>query len=380
MLKAVRIARIRDIEVKLHPSFLLALVWVAYYWGIAPGTGLRGVIFGLFVLVAVFVCVLGHELAHGFIALRYGLTVHDITLLPIGGVARIEQVALSPRREAMIAAAGPILNLVVAAGMLPIVVGVLLEKGVRDLLSILWVAQETSFPGLLLLLWVANVMLAVFNLLPAFPMDGGRLLRALLTTVTNRVLATRVAVVLGQALAVGLIAAGFYTRDIALPLVAGFIMVAAFVESRMIHVEAALRALPVGQFAVWDVGGISPYSPLSYAICGGPRDVVVTDRGMVVGMLWRDDILGLLNRGHAVRVGEVMDQSVVSMDIDSSVYDVHRRMIVTGRPAIPITEAGIYRGIFTSDRLAHVHQYLQASLGKRDRYRGIIEALGLLSR
>lgn len=378
--KALRIVTVRDIEIKLHPTLLLALLWVAYYWGIAPGAGLRGAVFGLFILVSVFVCVIGHELAHGFAALRSGLTVHDITLLPIGGVARIEQVPLQPRREAMIALAGPILNLMLAIALLPAVIWVLVDRGVDDLVSFVMVAQEISLVGLLLHLWIANVMLAIFNLLPAFPMDGGRLLRAMLTVISNRVVATRVAVLLGQLLAVGLVAAGFYTRDVVLPMVAIFILVAALVEARMIHVEAALRSLPVGQFAVWDLGGVSPHAPLSHAICGGPRDVAVTEGGVVVGMLWRDDILGLLNRGNSLRVRDVMDRDIRPMDVDTSVYDVHRRMIATGRPAIPITEGGIYRGIFTSDRLVHVHRYLEASLGKRDRYRGLIEALGLLGR
>lgn len=378
--RSVRIMTIRGIDIKLHPTFLLALAWVAYYWGAVAGAGLQGVFFGVFVLLAIFVCVLGHELAHGFLALRYGLTVHDITLLPIGGVARIEQVALTPRHEAMIALAGPILNLIVAAGLVPFVGLVLLSAQVGGVLDFLTLAQQTSVSGLVLQLWVANIMLAVFNLLPAFPMDGGRILRAFLTVVTNRVLATRLAVVLGQVLALALVGLGFYARDISLPLVAGFILIAAFIEARMIYVESALRALPVAQFAIWDLGGISPESPLSYAVCGGPRDVVVTERGMVVGMLWREDVLALINRGHAVRVGEVMDRHVATMDIDSSVYDVHRRMLATGRPAIPITERGIYRGIFTSDRLAHVHQHLRANGGTRARYRGFFAALGLLPR
>lgn len=378
--RGLRIATVRGIEIKVHPSFLLALLWVTYYWGIAPANGLRGVLFGIFILTAVFVCVVGHELAHGFVALRYGLTVHDITLLPIGGVARIEQVPMTPRREATVALAGPILNLLVAAGLLPMVLAIAWAAGVRDAYDFLVLVQGIDGGSFVLHLWIANLMLAAFNLLPAFPMDGGRILRAMLSGLFNRVLATRVAVLLGQILALGLIVAGFYTRDVTLPLVSIFIMLAAFVEARMIHVEAALQALPVGQFAVWDAGGVSPDSPLSHAILGGPRDLAVTQGGVVVGMLWRDEVLSLLTRGNSLRVADVMDRDVTAMDVDSSVYDVHRRMLVTGRPAIPITEGGLYRGIFTSDRLVHVHRHLQERFGTRDRYRGLIEALGLIGR
>lgn len=378
--RGLRIATIRGIEIKLHPSFLLALLWVTYYWGIAPDNGLLGVLFGVFILTAIFVCVVGHELAHSFVALRYGLTVHDITLLPIGGVARIEQVPMTPRREATVALAGPILNLIVAAVLLPVVLAVALASGVRDAYGFLLMIQGIDGASFVIHLWIANLMLAAFNLLPAFPMDGGRIFRALLTGVSNRVLATRVAVFLGQFLALALIAAGFYTRDVALPLVSIFIMLAAFVESRMIYVEAALRSLPVGQFAVWDSGGVSPDSPLSHAVLGGPRDLAVTEGGVVVGMLWRDEVLARLHQGNSLRVADVMDRDVTAMDVDSSVYDVHRRMLATGRTAIPIVEGGLYRGIFTSDRLVHVHRYLQERFGTRDRYRGLIEALGLMGR
>ncbi|HUZ01331.1 MAG TPA: site-2 protease family protein [Thermomicrobiaceae bacterium] len=378
--RAVRVATIRNIQIKLHPTILFALLWVVYYWGVVSGAGLRGAVFGAFVLVAVFACVVGHELAHSFVAQRYGLTVHDITLLPIGGVARIEQVPLPPRQEARIALAGPILNGLVAICLLPLALLLCAERGVHDLVSFVGAVEDTTAVGLVLYLWLANLMLAVFNLLPAFPMDGGRLLRAMLTAVSNRVLATRIAVVFGQVMALLLVGAAFYTRDVALPLVAIFIVVAAFVEARMIHVESSLQALPVSQFAVWDMGGVSPDVPLARALRGGPRDVAVTHDGVVVGMLWRDDLLRELHRGDQVRVRDVMDHNVMPMDVDSTVYEVHRRMITSGRPAIAITESGIYRGIFTSDRLVHVHRYLQDDLGSRDRYRGIMEALGLLGR
>ncbi|MBX6341073.1 MAG: site-2 protease family protein, partial [Thermomicrobiaceae bacterium] len=281
----LRVATIRGIVVQVHPTFALALAWAVYYWGIAPGAGLRGVLFGLAVVVAVFTCVVGHELAHGFTAQRHGLAVYDITLLPIGGVARIEQVPLPPRREAEIALAGPLLNVLVALGLLPALAAVALARGATNPLALLLLMRETSTSALLAHVWLANVMLALFNLLPAFPMDGGRIVRAGLTCLTNRLTATRAAVALGRLLALGLVVGGLATHDWALPLVALFVVIAARSESRMIHVEEAFRSLPVGQFALWDMGGVSPDSPLGYALRGGPRDVAVIENGVVVGML-----------------------------------------------------------------------------------------------
>ena len=326
--------RIRGIDVWVHPSFVLALIWVTYYWGINLGFGPRGVLFGTLLLVSVFICVLGHELAHSFVALRYGIAVQDITLLPIGGVARIEQAPISPLREAKIALAGPLLNVLLTLGLLPAALVMASVRHPSGVLDVLQIAQETSTSGFIVQLLLANGMLALFNLLPAFPMDGGRVLRAGLTLVSGRLTATRIAVGCGQALAGALVIAGFYTRDITLPLVAVFIVISAVTEARMTRVEAGLKVLPVGQFALWDLGGVSPDAPLAYALRGGPRDVVVTDRGRVVGMLWRDDVMVLLNHGAELRVRDVMDPDVVPVRADDSIYDVHRRMLMAGRPAV----------------------------------------------
>jgi Zn-dependent protease len=377
---SVRVATFRGIDIKVHASLCLAFLWAIWYWGVSLGMGVEGALFGLFLLCEIFICVVGHELAHGYLALRYGLVVHDITLLPIGGVARIEHSLISPRKEAAIALAGPLLNLVVAAGLLPFVLLMLISRQITSPIAMLELIQETGFSGMLVHLLLANIMLAVFNLLPAFPMDGGRVLRAGLSVFGGRVMATRIAVLLGQAFALLLLVAGIYTRDLVLPMVAIFIIAAAYVESTVIDIEAKLRKLRVGQFALWDMGGISPDSPVSYAVSGGSRDLAVTFQGKVVGMLWREDVLARLPGDAAKKVHEIMDTSVVPVTADSSIYDAHRRMVVSRRPAIPIVENGLYRGIFTSERLVHVHRHIQDHAPHRERYRGIAVALGLFGR
>jgi Zn-dependent protease len=377
---SVRLATFRGIDIKIHASLWLAFLWAIWYWGVSLGMGVEGALFGLFLLCEIFICVVGHELAHGYLALRYGLVVHDITLLPIGGVARIEHSLISPRKEAAIALAGPVLNLVVAAGLLPFVLLMLLSRHITSPIAMLQLIQETGFSGMLVHLLLANIMLAVFNLLPAFPMDGGRVLRAGLSVFGGRVIATRIAVLLGQAFALLLLVVGIYTRDLVLPMVAIFIIAAAYVETTVIDIESKLRKLRVGQFALWDMGGISPDSPVGYAVSGGLRDLAVTFEGKVVGMLWQEDVLARLPGDAAKKVYEFMDTSVVPVTADSSIYDAHRRMVMSRRPAIPIVENGLYRGIFTSERLVHVHRHIQDHAPHRERYRGIAVALGLVGR
>ena len=148
-------------------------------------------------------------------------------------------------------------------------------------------------------------------------------------------------------------------QSIILALLAIFVMVVAFAEDRAVRVESAMRRLRVGQFALWDMGGLSPDQPLAYALRGGPRDVAVTVDGRVVGMLWRNELLAELGRnGNGRTVGDVMDRDAISVDVDTPILEVQRLMTESTLWAIPVTEAGRYRGVFTADRFLHVYRQL----------------------
>jgi Zn-dependent protease len=355
--RSISIGTIRGIAIKVHPSFALVIVWVIYQWGVAAHAGLSGMLFGTLVLGAVFACVLAHEVAHAVVARRYGLEVHDITLLPIGGVARVEYAALSPRAESMIALAGPAMNIAIALALTPLVLVVAAIRHLAEPIGIVLYAGEISPAGFILYLWIANVLLAAFNMLPAFPMDGGRVLRAVLTLVADRLRATRIAVVIGQVFAVLLAILGLWIGDYLLPMVSLFILIAAQTESRYVQIESSLRALPVGQFALWESGGIRPDAPLAHAINGGPRDMAVTQGGKVVGMLWRHDVIRHIGANDRM-VKDVMDKRVLAVDIADSVYDVHLWLAAINRPAVPVVEHGVYRGIFTGERLEHIYEHV----------------------
>lgn len=359
LLRSLKIGTIYGVDIKLHPTFALILLWVLYQWGYAAHAGVRGVIFGTAVLLTVFVCVVIHELAHAVVAMRHGLAVRDITLLPIGGVARIEHVALSPRSEILIAVAGPLSNVLIALILTPLVLFVAVANDIHQALGILVYADQLSVAGFILYLWIANVMLAFFNLLPAFPMDGGRILRAWLAGSRGRLKATQVAVAIGQMFALAFAILGLVAGDYVLLLLSLFILVAAQIEARHVQIEARLRFLPVGQFILWDAGGISPSAPLAYATRGGPRDLVVTQNGRVVGMLWRRDMLKHLSAPlQEIYVKDVMDRDFHPVDPRDSVLDVHHWLAESSSSAVPVVENGQYRGIFTGDRLAHIYDAL----------------------
>ena len=359
MVRSLTLGRVRGIEVKLHPTFGLVALWVFFGWGNAGGVG--AVLFGLLLVGLIFGCVLLHELGHSFMAQHYGIRVHDVTLSVIGGVARIEHFPTRPGTEVLIALAGPAMNVAVAVALVPVVLLYGLVQGFDSAGDYLRRISEldASPGGLLLGLVYANVLIVLFNLLPAFPMDGGRVLRAGLSSLVGREAGTRTAVLIGQGLAATMALVALWYDNFSVPLIAIFVAIVAHAEGRAVRLEAAMQRLRVGQFALWDMGGIAPHQPLTYALRGGPRDLAVTDRGQVVGMLWRHHLLQELQGGVPGRtVADVMDPNVVTADVDDSVYDVQQRMNRLNRWAIPVTEDGQYRGIFTADRFVHVYRQL----------------------
>jgi len=375
------ITTVRGVAVRAHPTLLLLVPWILWHWGGRSAEPLRGALFGVFVLIAVFASVVGHELAHALVAHRFGLAVRDITLLPIGGLTRIEQGPLPPRREAAIALAGPALNLLLALGLLPIIAGMVVLRDLTSLPALAALLSETSVTSLLLLTMISNLLLALLNLLPAFPMDGGRVLRAWLSAVSERSRATRISVGAGYLVAVASLLLGGWFRDPTLPVAGLFLAVAAFMEQRTLGLERAMQRLPVGQFAVWDGGGVQPDEPLAHALRGGPRDVAVVEGGVVVGMLWRETVLRHAHVAHLVRAADVMDRTFVAVSPETSVYEAHRRMLARGYPAVPVVDSGNrYRGVFTSDRLAHVYRYVQAPRRFGAPWLVVARALGLLGR
>lgn len=364
-MRSFNVGQIHGIDLKVHPTFALVLVWVIYEWGGRSG-GLGALAFGLVLVGLVFACVVLHELGHAVMAQHYGVRVHDITLVPIGGVARIEQVPSRPLSEVLIAVAGPAVNVAIAVMLAPFVVLLGLFRGFDAIGEYLSEPTITAPGGLLVYLLATNVMLVLFNLLPAFPLDGGRVLRAGLSHYLDRERATSIAVITGQVMALLFAVAGVWLRDFGLPMIAIFIVVGAWAENRAVRLEAAMRRLKVGQFALWDHGGISPAQPLTLALTGGPRDQVVTEGGRVLGMLWRHTLLHGLNGGAGDRqVGEIMDTSIPAADVNDSLFDVQQQMNDLNRWAIPVTEDGFYRGIFTAERFAHVYRQLtQPSQGR----------------
>ena len=267
-------------------------------------------LFGLAFVAGLFMLVLIHELGHGLMAHQYGLRVRDITLLPFGGVARVEQMPANTRVESMVAVSGSLTNLAITVLLFPPMLLWIFVSD-RSLGGMLqqYRFDDPSLSGFVLYLYLANLLLGIVNLLPMFPMDGGRVLRAFLTEFVGRVHATQIAVFTTILMTVAIGVFALASSDVLLVLVCIMLVGFALAESRAVRLEDHLRRMQVGQFAVWDRGGIGPSEPLAIALRDGPRDVVVTAHGAVLGMIWKADLQRALQSGALhKRAGELMDR------------------------------------------------------------------------
>lgn len=368
MIRPLRIGRLLGVDVNIHPTFALVFVFAFLYWGIGENGGILPFLLGTVLVLLVFLSVLVHELGHVVMAREFGIQVLDITLWPFSGVARIEQTPASPRNELLIALAGPGMNLAIFILLLPVILLIGVVGGPSLLLGAGDRFRTLDIASMIAAIGVLNLSLMVFNLLPAFPLDGGRVLRAAMTPRIGRGRATDISSRIGIGVAALLILGGIWQRDLLMPVFGLFIIFAARAEARMVRIESQMRRLRVGQYALWDMGGVSPDDPLTFALRGGgARDMVVTDRGRVVGMLWQSQLLkGLQGGVPGRRVADVMDRAVYVADVDESIYDVQQQMNRMQRWAVPVTEDGLYRGIFTAERFVGLYRQMSPGIQERE--------------
>ena len=359
-----KLGEVFGIEVYVHATFLLLLAWLgAVYWYQTREPSL--VIVGLGYILAVFLCVGLHELGHALAARRFGIRTRDITLLPIGGVARLERMPEDPRQELWVALAGPAVNVLIAIGLFA---WLTFQAVLRpdDWFTF------TSGP-ILARLFAVNVVLAAFNLLPAFPMDGGRVLRSLLAVRMDYARATHIAAVLGQGVAFLLGFLGLFTNPF-LVFIALFVWIGAAQEASMVMMKTALGGIPVAKAMVTDFATLSPHDTLARSIelilSGSQRDFPVVDSGSVVGVLTRDDLLlSLAQRGQDAVVGDVMQKEFQTVDSHDMLESVLAQLQSCECHTLPVVHGGRLVGLLTTDNLGEFLM-IQTALGKRARATG----------
>ncbi|MCC6791850.1 MAG: site-2 protease family protein [Thermomicrobiales bacterium] len=355
--------RVQGIQIRVHITFALIVLWGAYYWGSVADEGARGALFGVVATLLLFLCVTLHELGHAVQARAYGIEVQDITLYPIGGIARLGKIPENPVQEFRIAIAGPLVN--VAIVILLVLFGAIIdEPALRSAGNLIDDMREPSWHLLLAYMTFANLTLAIFNLLPAFPMDGGRILRSLLAMRMPYHRATQIAVTIGQMMAFLFGLYGFATGQFFLILVAIFVWMGAGEEGQQTTTRQLLGTTPVGAAMIQRPWSVSPEFPLQRAVeltlSTAQSDFPVVDRsGQVVGLLTLGQLLEALSTNPQAHIADVMLRDFPTARAEEQIVDVQERLGATKARAIPVVDAqGQLAGLLTLTDILEVLRVL----------------------
>lgn len=354
-----KLGEVAGIGVYMHATFLLLIGWVVLsHW--MEGASLAATLAGLAFVLVLFGCVVLHEFGHALTAKKYGIKTRDITLLPIGGVARLERMPDIPIQELWVALAGPAVNVVIAAALF---LWLQVTSGLEPF-GQLGVAKG-SFAGRLM---VVNIFLVVFNMIPAFPMDGGRVLRALLATRMDYTRATNMAASLGQWIAFLFGFIGLFTNPFLL-FIALFVWIGAEQEASMVKMKSALGGIPVRRAMLTEFRTLAPRDLLARAVefilTGSQQDFPVTDDGHVVGVLTRSDLLrALAQQGQGVLVADVMQREFQVVDSTEMLETAFARLEACECHTLPVTRNGQLVGLVTMENVGEFVM-IQAALGGR---------------
>lgn len=341
-----KLGRFAGIDVFMHATFLVLIGWVLLaHW--LEGESLAATLEGVGFILALFACVVFHEYGHALTARRYGIKTRDITLLPIGGVARLERMPDKPAQELWVALAGPAVNAVISLALYVIL----------QITSSLVPLSELEVGGgsFLARLMVVNLFLAGFNLVPAFPMDGGRVLRALLAMRMEYTRATQVAAGVGQFIA---ILFGFFglLYDPFLLFIAFFVWIGASQEASMTQMKSALAGIPASRAMLTDFRTLAPQDTLAHAVdlilSGSQQDFPVVSDGQLVGVLTRSNLLkALTQQGPETPVGDVMQREFEVFDSYDMLESAFTRLQACQCQTAPVTHEGKLVGLLTMDNV-----------------------------
>lgn len=354
---SLRIVRIFGIDVAVHWTFFLLFGYILFI-AMRNNAGWSGALVAAVFVIAIFFCVVLHEFGHALTARRFGVQTRHITLLPIGGVAALERMPQDPVQELLVAVAGPAVNVVIA-GVLLLVVWLIgdIETVANPL---------TGTPRFLYSLMLVNIALVVFNMLPAFPMDGGRLLRALLATRLEYVHATQIAARVGQFMAILFFMIGLLGSPI-LMLVAVFVFLGGGAEAKAAEQRAAIADATVRTAMISDIRVLPGDATLADAadalIVGSQHDFPIVEEGdRYLGLLRREQLVeSISSSGPDTPVLEVIPSDLPTLSEGTPLIEAVD-VLRTHGPTLAVVEGDRLRGMLT---LEHVSEYLMLSRARR---------------
>lgn len=362
-----RLMTVAGIGLYIHVTFFILLIWIgaSYY---LPRHSWTEAFYGLAFVIALFAIIVLHELGHALTARRFGIRTRDITLLPIGGVARLERMPEDPRQELAVALAGPAVNVVLA--FLFFIILVLMRQ---PLLPFDLGNFSIVSPDFVRRLLYVNVILAVFNLLPAFPMDGGRVLRAFLAMKMDYIRATHMAANVGQVMAFIFGFIGLFSNPF-LVFIALFVWMGAAAESSMVQMKAGLGGIPVSRVMITHFTTLKPEEPLARAVdsllSGYQQDFPIVDGNeKILGLLTRARLVdGLAKNGENTPVGNIMDTDFVTAHPSEMAEAAFIRLQHSKCRSMPVLREGKLLGMVTAENVGEFLMIQAALHGEPQRF------------
>lgn len=315
-----KLGKVAGIGIFIHWTFTLLILFIIFI-NYKSGQNATQIIWSVVFILCIFITVLLHELGHALAAKNYNIKTKDITLLPIGGLARLERIPEKPLEELIVAFAGPLVNITLA-----FITGIFITIPDTSEQLMAELSNGVNANNFFLNFFLVNFWLAVFNLIPAFPMDGGRILRALLSFKLQRHVATRISARIGQLLAMGFIILGFFTSPF-LIFIGIFVIIGAQVEADYTESKFLLKGFKVHdvimkQYPTMDAND-TVKTAVELVLDSQNKNFLITENGIPVGTLNRDQIIMVLSKkGDDEFIYNVMDRNLVYLDGDSLLENV----------------------------------------------------------
>ncbi|MFN2118679.1 MAG: site-2 protease family protein [Candidatus Promineifilaceae bacterium] len=362
MNKSLRLFAVKGIDIRVHVTFPLILLWAAYQFGMVFGS-LSGALFGIVAISLLFILVTLHELGHSFAARMYDVPVKEIILSPIGGVAQLARMPENPKQEMVIAIAGPAVNFLMA--FLIAAVGFVYGLDLFSLTITFSLAESATIAALISYVFISNIFLAAFNLIPAFPMDGGRILRALLALRLNYSKATDIAATIGRIVAILFGIYGLINGGLFMIFIAFFIFMAAGQEAKYSRFKHSLDGYTVQQAYSASAYRLHPTYSLEQAknltAYTGQQEFPVVDGEWLTGYLTRSALYQALQSNPSyLPVSSVMDRQILPVTPDMDLFKVQQRLVAESRQSLPVvSKSGHYLGVITHQLIAQLFQQVQ---------------------
>jgi len=341
---AIKIGKIAGIDIYLHWTFSILIAYITFIH-YKEGQNLQQISWAIFFIVCVFVTVILHELGHAITAKKFKINTKDIIILPIGGLARFETIPEKPKEEFIVSFAGPAVNMLIAlisSFFIPL----------NDINSLkMQLTSSVNGSNFMLNFFIVNVWLALFNLIPAFPMDGGRVLRAALSLFLNRRLATNIAARIGQALAVMFIIGGFFVNPF-LVLIGFYIFLGAQAEEEYIFTNSILQKYKVKDAIMNSVQRLNSNDTIKSAIQllfnSTDDNFLIYENDRYVGIITREEIINSLS-SHAENeeIQNIMTKNIVFLDADEPLDNAYKQLQIRQPNVMPVLENNNLIGTLT---------------------------------